>query len=48
MIRFIKSSFAWQFAGGFLIGAAGMLAIHATQPEMPGNAYAATATHTTR
>ncbi|MEH3102999.1 MAG: hypothetical protein PGN12_03755 [Sphingomonas phyllosphaerae] len=46
MIRFIKSSFAWQFAGGFLIGAAGMLAIHAAQPELPTNAYAAT--HATR
>ena len=46
MIRFIKSSFVWQFAGGFLIGAAGMLAIHATQPELPTNPYAAT--HATR
>lgn len=46
MIRFIKSSFAWQFTGGFLIGAAGMLAIYATQPELPSNPYAAT--HATR
>lgn len=40
MTRFIKSSFAWQFAGGFLLGAMGMMAAHVTQPELPANAYA--------
>lgn len=28
MFRFVKTSFFWQFAGGFLIGAAGLLALH--------------------
>ncbi|MBB3473970.1 hypothetical protein [Sphingomonas sp. BK345] len=42
MNRFIKSSFARQFAGGFLIGAAAMLGIHASQAETPANPYAAT------
>lgn len=42
MTRLIKSSFAWQFAGGFLIGAAGLLTVHATQPELPANPYAVT------
>ncbi|WP_394648465.1 hypothetical protein [uncultured Sphingomonas sp.] len=45
MTRFIKSSFAWQFAGGFVLGAMGMMAAHVTQPEMPTNAYAANAAH---
>ncbi|WP_193753017.1 hypothetical protein [Sphingomonas endophytica] len=40
MFRFIKSSFARQFAGGFLLGALGMVALHAAQPEMPANPYA--------
>jgi hypothetical protein len=43
MARFIKSSFAWQFAGGFLIGAAAMIGIHAHQPAAPANPYAASA-----
>jgi hypothetical protein len=43
MTRFIKSSFAWQFAGGFLLGAMGMMAAHVAQPELPANAYAASA-----
>ncbi len=42
MTRLLKSSFLWQFAGGFLMGAAGMVALHATQPETPANPYAAT------
>ncbi len=48
MTRFIKSSFAWQFAGGFVLGAMGMMAAHVTQPEMPANAYAANAVHAAR
>lgn len=28
MLRLIKTSFFWQFAGGFLIGAAGLFALH--------------------
>lgn len=48
MTRIIKSSFAWQFAGGFVLGAIGMMAAHAAQPQVPANAYAATATHVTR
>ncbi len=43
MTRFIKSSFAWQFVGGFMLGAMGMMAAHVAQPEAPANAYAATA-----
>lgn len=42
MFRFIKSSFARQFAGGFLLGALGMVALHAAQPAMPANPYAPT------
>ena len=42
MTRFIKSSFAWQFVGGFLIGATGMLTVHAVQPDLPANPYAMT------
>lgn len=43
LTRFIKSSFAWQFVGGFMLGAMGMMAAHVAQPEAPANAYAATA-----
>lgn len=32
MTRLIKSSFLWQFAGGFLIGAAGIVAMQAGEP----------------
>ncbi|MBN8840470.1 MAG: hypothetical protein J0I25_09750 [Sphingomonadales bacterium] len=28
MIQFLKSTFLWQFAGGFLIGAIGLFALH--------------------
>ena len=48
MTRFITSSFAWQFAGGFVLGALGMMAAHVTHSEAPANAYAATATHAAR
>lgn len=43
MTRLFKSRFAWQFTGGFLLGAMGMVALHAAQPELPANPYAATA-----
>ena len=33
MIRVLKSSFIWQFAGGFVLGAVGLLTLHpATDP----------------
>lgn len=41
MIRFITSSFAWRFAGGFALGALGMIAMHAVQPALPANPYSA-------
>ncbi|MFW2850705.1 hypothetical protein ACM61V_02090 [Sphingomonas sp. TX0543] len=28
MSRFLKSTFLWQFAGGFVIGAVGLFALH--------------------
>ena len=34
MVSLLKSSFLWQFAGGFLLGAAGLVALH------PGMAHA--------
>lgn len=37
MVSLLKSSFLWQFAGGFLLGAAGLVALH------PGAAHAAIA-----
>ena len=40
MARLFKNSFVWQFAGGFLIGAAGLAAVHSAQPEMSANPYA--------
>lgn len=43
MTRLFKSRFAWQFAGGFLLGTMGMVAVHAAQPETPANPYAASA-----
>lgn len=46
MIRFITSSFAWRFAGGFALGAVGMVAMHAAQPELPANPYSVN--HTVR
>ncbi len=35
MFGLLKSSFLWQFAGGFLLGAVGLVALH------PGEAKAA-------
>ena len=37
MFGLLKSSFVWQFAGGFLLGAVGLVALH------PGQAKAAAA-----
>lgn len=28
MVDLLKSSFIWQFAGGFLLGAVGLFALH--------------------
>ncbi len=28
MLGLLKSSFVWQFAGGFLLGAVGLVALH--------------------
>jgi hypothetical protein len=37
MIRLLKTSFVWQFAGGFVLGAVGLLALHPadTDPYQP-------------
>lgn len=36
MTRLIKSSFLWQFAGGFVIGAVGLFALQPAQaPVVP-------------
>ena len=45
MIRLLKTSFVWQFAGGFVLGAVGLLALHPaeTDPYQP----APTAAHAT-
>ena len=32
MTRLLKSSFMWQFVGGFLLGTAGMAALHVSAP----------------
>lgn len=42
MTRFLKSSFLRQFAGGFLIGAIGMTAVHVTAEPKVIAPYAAT------
>lgn len=47
MTRLLKKSFVWQFAGGFLIGAAGLAALNTGEatPTGPYTApYAATQT----
>ena len=31
MLNAIKSSFLWQFAAGFALGAVGLAAVHATE-----------------
>lgn len=38
MRAFLKSSFVWQFAGGFLLGAVGLLTLQPGErsPAMPG------------
>lgn len=40
MTRFLKSTFLWQFAGGFVIGAVGLFALNpvsasTASPEAP-------------
>lgn len=40
MTRLLKTSFLWQFAGGFLIGAAGMVAMNAGATAAPATPYA--------
>ncbi len=35
MIQFLKSTFLWQFAGGFLIGAVGLFALHPASAVTP-------------
>ena len=34
MTRLLKSSFVWQFAGGFVLGAVGLLALHPADRDM--------------
>ena len=36
MIRFLKSSFLWQFAGGFTLGAIGLLTLTPAAEQTPG------------
>jgi len=45
MRRLIRSSFLWQFAGGFALGAVGLFALHPAEAEVP--ASAPTAAHAT-
>jgi hypothetical protein len=45
MLRLIKSSFLWQFVGGFAIGAAGMVAMHVSAQAAPSAPYALSANH---
>lgn len=33
MIRLLKTSFVWQFAGGFVLGAVGLFALHPVETE---------------
>ena len=35
MRRLLKSSFVWQFAGGFALGAVGLFALHPAEAETP-------------
>lgn len=44
-MRLFKTSFFWQFAGGFAIGAAGLLAL---QPAASANPVQHTAIHAQR
>lgn len=41
MIRMLKTSFVWQFAGGFVLGAVALLALH---PAEAGSRFAAAPT----
>lgn len=41
MHRLLRSSFVWQFAGGFVLGAAGLLAFHPAEAETPATPVAA-------
>ena len=36
MRRLLKSSFLWQFAGGFALGAVGLFALQPASAELPG------------
>lgn len=36
MTRFLKSSFLWQFAGGFLLGAVGLFTLHPATDAVTG------------
>ena len=36
MPRFLKSSFLWQFAGGFAIGAVGLFTLMPVADQVPG------------
>ena len=33
MIRLLKTSFVWQFAGGFVLGAVGLFALHPAEAD---------------
>lgn len=35
MLTFLKQRFVWQFAGGFLLGAAGMIALQPSATATP-------------
>lgn len=45
MVRLLKASVVWQFAGGFVLGAVGLLALHPgdrdLQPSAPTAVHAA-------
>lgn len=36
MIRVLKSSFLWQFAGGFALGAVGLFTLMPAAEQVPG------------
>lgn len=44
MRQILKSSFLWQFAGGFLLGAAGLFALTPAADAAPAVPYEASAT----
>jgi hypothetical protein len=41
MVRLLKSSFVWQFAGGFVLGAVGLFALHPSEFRAQPNAPSA-------